>query len=96
MTETKKKTTVDEATGIRYTESGIPLLVITYQIKKFCRQALSEETDAGVVDVAVQATKPFLNELNQLVYDVLLESLGNARKNGRARLLAEDMPKRIV
>jgi hypothetical protein len=94
MTKATIKKTVDEDTGIRYDENGVPLLVITYQIKKFCHQAIQEETSEGeAVDVKMRATQPFLNELNKTVYSILLECLTNARREGRTNLAAADVPK---
>ena len=80
------------AKSVRFDENGVPSLIITHQIRKFCHQELAEQTkDGDVVEIKLHASHPFLEAFNKMVYERLLDAIDQCRKDGRTRLTAEDV-----
>ncbi len=74
-------------------ETGLPIFIIVNQIKKFCHHHVQEQTENGdIVDLKIRPTQKFMARLNEVVIDLIEESISNARKVDRMDLMVEDVP----
>lgn len=74
-------------------ETGLPIFIIVNQIKKFCHHHIREQTEDGdIVDLKIRPTQKFMARLNEVVIDLIYESINSARDDDRMELMVEDVP----
>lgn len=74
-------------------ETGLPIFLVEYNVKKFCHREITEQTEDGdVVDVKMRPTTQFLQKLNERIFDLLELSIQNAREDDRTNLMINDVP----
>jgi len=74
-------------------KSGLPILVITNQLQLWCHNKVEEILDGGIVEtVKIRPTQKFIDELNKRTFELLQESINNAREDGRREIQAQDVP----
>ncbi len=74
-------------------KTGLPIFIIVNQIKKFCHRNVQEQTEDGdIIDVKMHPTQKFMDKLNEVVIDLIEESIGSARENNRVELTPADVP----
>jgi len=74
-------------------ETGLPIFIIVNQIKKFCHTEIEEQTAEGdIIHVKMRPSQKFMSRLNEVVIDLIEESIGNARQEDRLDLMPADVP----
>ncbi len=74
-------------------KTGLPIFVIVNQIRKFCHNEIQEQTEDGnIIDLKIRPTQKFMDRLNEVVIDLIEESIGKAREDNRMELIATDVP----
>jgi len=79
----------------RVNERGEPLLLNNAQIKLYCHNDVLEGNPDDPEDmeiVKMRPTEPFYDELQKQVYDMLMDAIAAARRDGRTTLMREDVP----
>lgn len=72
---------------------GQPIMIIVNQFQLYCHNEVFEEDDIGEeIQIKIRPTSKYLAKFNDLVLDILHDSIQAARNEGRIELSATDIP----
>jgi hypothetical protein len=71
---------------------GIPSLLKMNQLQGVYKNLKEQDADGNLVELKMHATAEFRSKLNNLVHDLVLNCVAHARRQGRMKLIAEDVP----
>lgn len=73
-------------------DTETPLLLKMNQLQGVYQNMTELDADGVEVELKMQASKEFKTKFNELVFNLLIDCVNNARKEGRKMLVEGDVP----